>query len=102
MSLTLMDDLKNELGGFFLDTVLALFIPAHVYLATLLHQSLYNYKLNRAIAVEIACTRTTTQMKAIKNAYQTTFCNTLEQDIKVKVINSIKIGTFIYKTISQT
>ncbi|VDO43433.1 unnamed protein product [Onchocerca flexuosa] len=80
-----MDDLKNELGGFFLDTVLALFIPAHIYLANLLHQSLCNHELNRIVAVEIACTRTTTQMKAIKNAYQTTFCNTLEQDVTVKV-----------------
>ncbi|EJW75916.1 annexin family protein [Wuchereria bancrofti] len=81
----LTDDLKNELGGFFLDTILALFIPTHVYLANLLHQSLCNNKLSRAIAVEIACTRTTTQMKAIKNAYRTAFCSTLEQDILIKV-----------------
>uniref|UniRef100_A0A1I7VR40 Annexin n=1 Tax=Loa loa TaxID=7209 RepID=A0A1I7VR40_LOALO len=72
-SRVLMDDLKDELGGFFLDTISALFIPAH------------NHKLNRAIAVEIACTRTTTQMKAIKNAYQTAFSNTLEKDVVVKV-----------------
>ncbi|MCP9262696.1 Annexin A11 [Dirofilaria immitis] len=84
-STTLIDDFKDELGGFFLDTVLALFVPAHVYLANLLHYSLCNHKLNRTIAVEIACTRTTTQMKAIKNAYQTAFCNTIEQDIVVKV-----------------
>uniref|UniRef100_A0A5S6PIB4 Annexin family protein n=1 Tax=Brugia malayi TaxID=6279 RepID=A0A5S6PIB4_BRUMA len=81
----LMDDLKNELGGFLLDTILALFIPTHVYLANLLHQSLCNNKLSRAIAVEIACTRTTTQMKAIKNAYRTAFCSTLEQDVLIKV-----------------
>ncbi|EFO26598.1 hypothetical protein LOAG_01886 [Loa loa] len=84
-SRVLMDDLKDELGGFFLDTISALFIPAHVYLANLLHHSLCNHKLNRAIAVEIACTRTTTQMKAIKNAYQTAFSNTLEKDVVVKV-----------------
>ncbi|KAM3717511.1 Annexin [Dirofilaria immitis] len=84
-AITLIDDFKDELGGFFLDTVLALFVPAHVYLANLLHYSLCNHKLNRTIAVEIACTRTTTQMKAIKNAYQTAFCNTIEQDIVVKV-----------------
>ncbi|KAK6107499.1 Annexin family protein [Brugia pahangi] len=81
----LMDDLTNELGGFLLDTILALFIPTHVYLANLLHQSLCNNKLSRAIAVEIACTRTTTQMKAIKNAYRTAFCSTLEQDVLIKV-----------------
>uniref|UniRef100_A0A1I8EBL1 Annexin family protein n=1 Tax=Wuchereria bancrofti TaxID=6293 RepID=A0A1I8EBL1_WUCBA len=85
----LTDDLKNELGGFFLDTILALFIPTHVYLANLLHQSLCNNKLSRAIAVEIACTRTTTQMKAIKNAYRTAFCSTLEQDILIKVVEGM-------------
>uniref|UniRef100_A0A0R3S2L7 Annexin n=1 Tax=Elaeophora elaphi TaxID=1147741 RepID=A0A0R3S2L7_9BILA len=85
----LMDDLKDELGGFFLDTISALFIPAHLYLANLLHQSLCNHKLNRAIAVEIGCTRTTTQMKAIMNAYRITFCNTLERDVMVKVVKGI-------------
>lgn len=40
----LMDDLKDELGGFFLDTVSSLFIPAHVYLSNLLHQSLCVWK----------------------------------------------------------
>uniref|UniRef100_A0A915PRD5 Uncharacterized protein n=1 Tax=Setaria digitata TaxID=48799 RepID=A0A915PRD5_9BILA len=51
------------------------------------YEDLYsrNRKLNRAVAVEIACTRTTTQMKAIKNAYQVTFCTTLEQDTVTKV-----------------
>ncbi|VBB29779.1 unnamed protein product [Acanthocheilonema viteae] len=81
----LMDDLKDELGGFFLDTISSLFIPTHFYLATLLHQSLCNYKLNRDVAVEIGCTRTTTQMKAIMNAYRMTYCSTLERDTVIKV-----------------
>ncbi|VDK85162.1 unnamed protein product [Litomosoides sigmodontis] len=84
-SKVIMDDLKDELGGFVLDTILSLFIPTHFYLANLLHQSLCKEKSNYAIAVEIGCTRTATQMKAIKNAYRISFSTTLERDVVVKV-----------------
>ncbi|CAG9531224.1 unnamed protein product [Cercopithifilaria johnstoni] len=62
----LMDDVRDELGGFFLDTISSLFIPTHFYLANLLHQSL-------------------NQMKAIRNAYRIAFRNTLECDIAIKI-----------------
>ncbi|CAJ0582359.1 unnamed protein product, partial [Mesorhabditis spiculigera] len=82
---SLLDDLEEETGGFFLDMVLALFKPAHKYDTQLLYKSISNRYGDRSIAVEIAGTRSTKQLKVIRESYLTDFRKTLEKDLTMKV-----------------
>ncbi|KHN85242.1 Annexin A11 [Toxocara canis] len=81
----LLEDIEEETGGFFLDLTLALFEPAHIYSAKLLFKSISSRRGVRSIAVEIACTRSTPQLKVIRDAYQNEYRIPLEKDISVKV-----------------
>ncbi|CAJ0950840.1 unnamed protein product, partial [Mesorhabditis belari] len=81
----LLDDLEEETGGFFLEMALALFKPAHKLDTQLLYKSISNRYGDRSIAVEIACTRSTKQLKVIRESYLADYRKTLEKDLSVKV-----------------
>ncbi|CAD5224646.1 unnamed protein product [Bursaphelenchus okinawaensis] len=81
----LSDDIEEEVGGFFLDATLALLQPAHVYSARILHNSLSIRSVNRSIAVEIALTSSSSQLKVIKDAYFNEYHVSLEKDLGLKV-----------------
>ncbi|KAH7712132.1 CRE-NEX-4 protein [Aphelenchoides avenae] len=80
------EDLEEETGGFFLDTVLALLQPAHVYSTRMLYYAISSQRhYNRSVAVEIALTSTSTQLKVIRDTYIGEFRTPLERDLNVKV-----------------
>ncbi|RCN50567.1 Annexin [Ancylostoma caninum] len=81
----LIDDLEEETGGYFLEMVQALFKPAHQYDTLNLYRSLSNRYADRSVAIEIACTRSSRQLRVIRETYHNDFKKTLEKDIAVKV-----------------
>uniref|UniRef100_A0AC34FIG7 Annexin n=1 Tax=Panagrolaimus sp. ES5 TaxID=591445 RepID=A0AC34FIG7_9BILA len=81
----LVDDVEDVLGGFFLDCTLALLQPAHLYSTKMLHYAISSRATNRPIAVEIAITSTSSQLKVIRDTYYTEYRISLERDLNVKV-----------------
>uniref|UniRef100_A0A1I7YN54 Annexin n=1 Tax=Steinernema glaseri TaxID=37863 RepID=A0A1I7YN54_9BILA len=81
----LLEDIEEEAGGHFLELVMALFQPAHEYSAKMIYQAISSRSFDNNIAVEIACTRSTSQMKVIRDAYLTKYRTTLEKDASLKV-----------------
>uniref|UniRef100_A0A0M3J433 Annexin n=1 Tax=Anisakis simplex TaxID=6269 RepID=A0A0M3J433_ANISI len=82
----LLDDIEEETGGFFFDLLKALLKPAYRYSADLLFKSISSRRGGLlSIAVEIACTRSTSQMKVIRDAYQSAYHTQLEKDVVAKV-----------------
>ncbi|GMR59508.1 hypothetical protein PMAYCL1PPCAC_29703 [Pristionchus mayeri] len=82
---SLLTDIEEETGGYFLEMALALFKPAHVLDTLQLYKSVSNRYGDHSVAVEIACTRSTRQLKVIREQYQQDFKKTLEKDINMKV-----------------
>uniref|UniRef100_A0A915D1U5 Annexin n=1 Tax=Ditylenchus dipsaci TaxID=166011 RepID=A0A915D1U5_9BILA len=82
---TLSGDIEEEAGGFFLDAVLALVQPAHLYSARMLYHSISGRTYSRSTAVEIALTSSASQLKVIRDAYQAEFRVSLERDLNLKV-----------------
>ncbi|GMS80471.1 hypothetical protein PENTCL1PPCAC_2646 [Pristionchus entomophagus] len=82
---SLISDIEEETGGYFLEMALALFKPAHVLDTLQLYKSVSNRYGDHSVAVEIACTRSARQLKVIREQYQQDFKKTLEKDINVKV-----------------
>ncbi|GMT10950.1 hypothetical protein PFISCL1PPCAC_2247, partial [Pristionchus fissidentatus] len=85
---SLVSDIEEEAGGYFLEAVLALFKPAHVFDTQQLYKSVSNRYGDHSVAVEIACTRSARQLKVIREQYQQDFKKTLEKDISMKVEGS--------------
>lgn len=81
----LVTDIEEEAGGYFLDATLALLQPAHVYSARILHRALSGRSSNRSIAVEIALTSSSSQLKVIRDAYFNEYNISLEKDLNIKV-----------------
>ncbi|TKR86764.1 hypothetical protein L596_011287 [Steinernema carpocapsae] len=81
----LLEDIEEEAGGHFLELVMALFQPAHEHSAKMIYQAISSRNFDNNIAVEIACTRSTSQMKVIRDAYLTMYRTTLEKDASLKV-----------------
>ncbi|KAK0411475.1 hypothetical protein QR680_005672 [Steinernema hermaphroditum] len=81
----LLEDIEEEAGGHFLELVMALFQPAHEHSAKMIYQAISSRSFDNNIAVEIACTRSTSQMKVIRDAYLTMYRTTLEKDASIKV-----------------
>ncbi|CAD6189571.1 unnamed protein product [Caenorhabditis auriculariae] len=84
-SRSLLDDLEEETGGYFLEMAQALFKPAHQYDTLNLFKSISNRYGDRSVAVEIACTRSPRQLRVIKETYQTDYRKPIDKDISVKV-----------------
>ncbi|CAI2353517.1 unnamed protein product [Caenorhabditis sp. 36 PRJEB53466] len=81
----LMEDLEEECGGYFLDMCEALFKPAPNYDAQCVYKSLANRHGDHSVAIEIACTRSPRQLRALRDTYHTDYRKTLDKDISVKV-----------------
>ena len=77
----LIEDLKGELSGGFLDTCKALLMqPAH-YDAYLLRKSIKGLGTDEDVLIEILCTRSNAQITEIKRVYKEKFNKELEKDI---------------------
>lgn len=81
----LIDDLEEEVGGYFLEMAQALFKPAHQYDTMNLHRSLSNRFGDHSVAIEIACTRSARQLRVIRDTYLADYKRTVDKDILVKV-----------------
>ncbi|KAI1720706.1 annexin domain-containing protein [Ditylenchus destructor] len=81
----LAEDIEEEAGGYFLDAVLALIQPAHIYSTRTLYYAISGRTYSRSIAVDIALTSTAPQLKVLRDTYQSEFRIALERDVNVKV-----------------
>uniref|UniRef100_A0A1I7V1Z2 Annexin n=1 Tax=Caenorhabditis tropicalis TaxID=1561998 RepID=A0A1I7V1Z2_9PELO len=81
----LLEDLEEECGGFFFEMCQSLFKAAPNYDAQCVYKSLSNRHGDRSVAIEIACTRSPRQLRALRDTYQTDYRKALEKDIVVKV-----------------
>ncbi|CAO4376699.1 unnamed protein product [Caenorhabditis nigoni] len=81
----LLEDLEEECGGFFFEMCQALFKAAPNYDAQCVYKSLSNRHGDRSVAIEIACTRSPRQLRALRDTYQTDYRKSLDKDITVKV-----------------
>uniref|UniRef100_A0A915N412 Annexin n=1 Tax=Meloidogyne javanica TaxID=6303 RepID=A0A915N412_MELJA len=81
----LCDDIDEEAGGHFADSVIALLTPAHIYTTKTLYYAISGKSFSRCVAVEIGLTGTTQQLKVICDTYQTEFRTSLERDLTMKI-----------------
>ncbi|XP_072016628.1 annexin A4-like [Amphiura filiformis] len=85
----LIDDLKSELRGDFEDVIMGLMDPPALFDARCLKKAMKGVGTDEKVLVEILCTRTNDQIKAIKAAYKTAFKKNLED-----ALSSETSGTF--------
>lgn len=78
----LIDDLKSELGGKFEDAVIALMTPTIPYLARELRNAMKGAGTDESVLIEIMCTRSNDDIKAIKAAYEREYKRKLESDLE--------------------
>lgn len=77
----LIEDLKGELSGGFLETCKALLMQPAEYDAYLLRKSIKGLGTDEDVLIEILCTRSNAQITEIKRVYQEKFNKDLEKDI---------------------
>lgn len=78
----LIKDLKSELGGDLENVILGLMATPAVFDAQCLKKAMKGAGTKDKVLVEILCTRTNEQIRAIKVAYKKEFGNDLEDDLK--------------------
>ncbi|XP_010609543.1 annexin A13 [Fukomys damarensis] len=74
--------LKSELSGNFEKAALALLDRPSEYTARQLQKAMKGLGTDEAVLIEVLCTRTNKEIKAIKEAYQRLFDRNLESDVK--------------------
>jgi hypothetical protein len=77
----LIKELKSELSRNFENVVLALMKKAEDYDAEELHKAMEGLGTDENTLIEIMCTRTNSQIQAIKAAYKTRYKKELEKDL---------------------
>lgn len=78
----LIDALKSELGGHFEDAVLALFKPTVDFDAWALHDAMSGAGTTESTLIEIMCSRTNDEIKAIKEAYKRLYKKDLAKELQ--------------------
>ena len=78
----LLDALKSELSGDFLDLMLGLYTDIHEYDAEECHKAIEGLGTNEDTLIEIIGTRPTWMLKKIKEEYKNKYNTELENDIK--------------------
>lgn len=83
-------DLNSELGGKFRDLVLAAMDPPADFDAKCLRNAMKGLGTADSVLIEVLCTRTNSEIAAIKEAYQRLFNRELEADIQSETGGSYK------------
>ncbi|XP_061191538.1 annexin A4-like [Saccostrea echinata] len=78
----LVKDLKSELGGNFEKVIMAMMIPPEEYDAAELKRAMKGIGTNEDVLIEIMCSRSNDEFRAISKAYESKYKNILEKDIK--------------------
>jgi len=86
----LIQDLKSELGGHFEDAVVAMMTPTIPYLARELRNAMKGAGTDENVLIEILCTRSNEDIRAIKVAYKTEFKRDLEHDLASETSGNFK------------
>ncbi|KAB1258166.1 Annexin A13, partial [Camelus dromedarius] len=82
--------LKGELSGNFEKTALALLDSPSEYAARQLRKAMKGLGTDEAVLIEVLCTKTNTEIIAIKEAYQRLFDKSLEADVKDDTSGNLK------------
>ena len=85
----LLDALKSELSGDFLDLMLGLYTDIYEYDAEECHKAIEGLGTNEDTLIEIIGTRPTWMLKKIKEKYKNKYNTELENDIKGETLQEI-------------
>lgn len=77
----LIDDLKSEIGGNFLRTVLALFRTPAEQDAFIVHEAIAGAGTDEEALIEVICTRNNAEIKAMKEAYEKMYKKDMEKAV---------------------
>ncbi|OQR70335.1 annexin A13-like [Tropilaelaps mercedesae] len=86
----LIEDLKSELSGKFETLILGLMTPLPVYLAKEVKHAIKGLGTNEKVLVEILCTKSNAEMREIKDAYQTLYNSSMEDDVASDLSGNLK------------
>ncbi|XP_062586906.1 annexin A4-like [Saccostrea cucullata] len=86
----LVKELKSELGGNFENVILALMVPPAEYDADELKRAMKGIGTDEDRLIEILCSRTNDELRAINRAYESKYKTVLEKDIKSETSGDFK------------
>lgn len=86
----LIKDLKSELGGDLLKVILACMRPPAEFDARELSKAMEGLGTDEELLIEIMCSRTTDELRAIKMAYEKKYKKTLEDSLKSETSGDFK------------
>lgn len=78
----LVKDLKSETTGNFENVLVAMMTPLPQYYAKELHDAMEGVGTNENVLIEVLCTKSNQEIMVIKQAYQSLYHRSLEQDLE--------------------
>jgi annexin A7/11 len=86
----LIEDVKSECSGNFENLLVALLTPTITYYVTELHDAFAGIGTDEDVLIEILCTMSNYEINVIKNAYQSVYGKSLEDDIMADTSGNFK------------
>jgi len=86
----LVKELKSELGGHFEDAIVALFKPTVEFDAWCLHDAISGAGTTESTLIEIMCSRSNDEIKAIKEAYKKLYKKDLAEELQSETSGNFK------------
>jgi len=86
----LIDDIKSETSGNFEDALVALLTPQLSYDAQLLRKAMKGLGTDENVLVEVVCTRSSDELKAIESEFLRYYGHDLQDDIRSETSGDLK------------